>query len=138
MLHLYVSESWILSPLARRVYLVCAILALTLFVIFIAGRMTVNPSGSAPGNAVPMAFFVRLIVLAGILGTAILSVAMWYFWFGFDRSSWIKKALWLPMLYLFFAIGPALYYFFVYRKNESVRNYSISHEAHKLAGASLS
>jgi len=29
-----------------------------------------------------------------IIGTATLWVAMWYFWFTFDRSQWWKRALW--------------------------------------------
>jgi len=45
---------------------------------------------------------------------------MWYFWFGFDNSGWLKKAIWFLSLYFLLPIGPALYYFFVYRPNAEV------------------
>ncbi|PYV65010.1 MAG: hypothetical protein DMG97_33340 [Acidobacteria bacterium] len=60
------------------------------------------------------------MLLPGILGTAILTVAMWYFWFGFDKSPWIRKAFWFPPLYFLLPIGPALYYFFVYRRSDVI------------------
>jgi hypothetical protein len=62
----------------------------------------------------------RSVLLPGVLGSAVLSVAMWYFWFNFDTSSWIKKALWAIPLYFLGPIGPALYYFFVYLRNAEV------------------
>ena len=49
-----------------------------------------------------------------------MTVAMWYFWFNFDKSSWARKALWAVPLYFLVPIGPALYYFFVYLRNAEV------------------
>jgi len=47
---------------------------------------------------------------------------MWYFWFTFDDSSWLKKAIWFLPLCLLVPVGPAFYYFFVYRRNPTVSN----------------
>lgn len=66
------------------------------------------------------ALVARLLLWPAILGTALLSIAMWYFWFSFDNSGWLKKALWFLLLYIFLGVGPALYYFFVYRRNPEV------------------
>jgi hypothetical protein len=62
----------------------------------------------------------RSLLLPGVLGSAALTVAMWYFWFNFDKSSWTRKALWTIPLYFLVPIGPALYYFFVYLRNAEV------------------
>jgi hypothetical protein len=48
--------------------------------------------------------------------SALLWVSMIYFWFNFDRSPWLKRALWFPFLTSFIPFAHALYYFFVYRK----------------------
>jgi hypothetical protein len=45
---------------------------------------------------------------------------MWYFWFTFDQSHWIKKTLWFVVLFLGFAVGPALYYILSYRGNAAL------------------
>lgn len=108
-----------MSLTARRIYFVCALLAISLPAVFIATRMALDTSGISAISAVPIAaLVVRWLVFPGILGTAVLSVAMWYFWFSFDRSSWGKKMMWFLPLYLLVGIGPVLYYFFVYRSSQ--------------------
>jgi hypothetical protein len=126
--------------MARRIYFACALSAFSLFGVIIAAPMALHVSRSATLAVSPAAaWIVRLIVFPSILGTAILAVAMWYFWFGFDRSSWIKKTAWFLPLYLFLPIGPAFYYIFVYRRNESLlEGLSVPEKSGKLSGASLS
>ena len=120
-LHLPINRAWIVSRAARRVYFVCALAAFSLFGVLIASRVALVASGVWSFQASPAAaLIVRLILWPGILGTALLTVAMWYFWFGFDDSGWLRKAIWFLPLYLFFAIGPACYYFFVYRRNPEI------------------
>jgi len=69
--------------------------------------MALDTSGISVISTVPIAaLVVRWLVFPGILGTAVLSVAMWYFWFSFDRSSWAKKMMWFLPLYLLLGIGP--------------------------------
>ncbi len=117
MLYLPITKSWILSALASRVYFACALLAMALFGILIATSIAVAVSGVRSLADVPSTLsLVKALILPGVCGTALLSTAMWYFWFTFDRSSWKSKAFWFLPLYLLLPIGPALYYFFVYRR----------------------
>jgi hypothetical protein len=64
---------------------------------------------------------VRILLWPGILGTATLAVAMWYFWYSFDRSSWMARSLWFVVLILGLALGPLIYYFFAYRRSQILR-----------------
>src|SRR5205823_1571151 len=67
------------------------------------------------------ALVVRFLLWPGMIGTALLCIAMWYFWFNFDDSSWFRKALWFIFLYFTVPVGPAFYYFLVYRRSSAVR-----------------
>lgn len=121
MLYLPITKAWIVSPAARRVYLVCALAAFSLFGVLIGSRTALRFAGANSFVVSPIAALtVRFLLWPGILGTATLSIAMWYFWFSFDDSSWIKKAIWFFPLYFLLALGPAFYYFFVYRKNADI------------------
>jgi hypothetical protein len=101
----------------RDASILCALVALSL----VGG---VVGSGAALGASIEgfptTGLIVRLLRWPGILGTAVLSIAMWYFWYGFDNSGWLKKAIWFLPLYFLLAIGPAFDYFFVYRGNDEV------------------
>ena len=89
--------------------------------VVVASRLALAAAGAPSLGISPYAALVtRLLLWPGVLGTALLSIAMWYFWFGFDHSGWLKKALWFLPLYFFLPVGPALYYFLVYRRNTEV------------------
>jgi len=121
MLYLPITKSWIISRSARAIYQTCAVLACTLFGALIAILLAMGFSGVNSLSAFPLALSVaRAIILPGVLGSATLSIAMWYFWFNFDKSSWASKAFWFLPLYLLLPIGPALYCFFVYLRNADV------------------
>jgi hypothetical protein len=91
-----------------------------LFGVIFAVRYALALSGVPTLEASPNAALVaRIFLWPGMLGTGLLTIAMWYFWFSYDNSGWLKKAWFLP-LYLLLGIGPALYYFFVYRRNPEV------------------
>jgi hypothetical protein len=121
MLYLPITKSWIISRTARRVYFACALAAFSLFGVLIAGHAALDATGVRSFASFPAATLIlRVVLLPGIAGTAVLSIAMWYFWFGFDNSGWLKKTIWFVPLYIFLAIGPAFYYFFVYRRNVEV------------------
>jgi hypothetical protein len=100
------------SPSARRIYLICALLSIALFGTLVAVRAAMVASGAPTAVSI-----VKVLILPEVIGTAALSVAMWYFWFTFDRSSWVRKACWFPPLYFLPTMGPALYYFFLYRRS---------------------
>ncbi|HEV2730056.1 MAG TPA: hypothetical protein VGV15_08490, partial [Terriglobales bacterium] len=102
MLYLPIKKAWIISGAARRVYFVCALAALSLFGVVMGSSPALGASGVHTFEGFPAAgLILRLLLWPGILGTALLSIAMWYFWFGFDDSGWLKKAIWfLPLYFL--------------------------------------
>jgi hypothetical protein len=78
-------------------------------------------SGASSLNVSPAAvLLVKILLWPGVLGTGTLAVAMWYFWFTFDQSQWMKKTCWFLLLVLGLALGPMLYYFFAYRRNPAL------------------
>jgi len=87
----------------------------------LASSVAFRVSGQTTAEGIATAaLIVRLLLWPGLIGTALLSIAMWYFWVGFDDSGWLKKAIWFIPLYFLLAFGPALYYFFVYCRNSEV------------------
>ena len=122
-LYLPITKSWIVSLAARRTYFVCALAAFSLIGVLMASRSALQASGATSFAASQATLLVLKILLwPGIVGGALLCIAMWYFWFTFDDSGWLKKALWALPLYLLVPIGPAFYYFLVYRRNPIVSN----------------
>ncbi len=111
MLILPISRSWMVSQTARRVYLVCAILTIALIVTWVALNLMLQ--GLLPMKAM---IVLEVVLIPEVFGTALLWVAMFYFWFGFDPSPWLVRAIWIVLLYCLAPFSPALYYFFVYRK----------------------
>jgi hypothetical protein len=126
MLYLPITKTWIISRSARAIYLACAVLACMLFGALIAIWLAMGFSGVNSLSAFPLALSIaRAVLLPGVLGTATLSIAMWYFWFNFDNASWGRKAFWALPLYFLLPIGPALYYFFVYLRNPDIASLSV-------------
>ena len=121
MLYLPITKAWIVSPTARNVYLICALLAFAFFGALFAITAAMAFSGVRSLASFPTVLDIaKALLMPGIIGTATLTVAMWYFWFNFDSSSWLRKTFWFLPLYLLLPIGPALYYFFVYRRSSEV------------------
>src|SRR6202011_6387911 len=126
MLYLPITKSWIISRTARTVYFVCAVLAWMFLGALFAILLAMGFSGVDSLSAFPLALSIaRAVLLPGVLGSATLSIAMWYFWFNFDKSSWLRRAFWALPLYFLLPIGPALYYFFVYLRNEDVTSLTV-------------
>ena len=120
MLYLPITRNWLFSLSARRIYLASALLALA----YLATLVGVDAAMTASGISVltpPAASLVRTLLYPEILGTALLWIAMWYFWLSFDRSNHLKRAIWFVVLFLLAPFGSALYYFVVYRRSVSVR-----------------
>lgn len=59
---------------------------------------------------------VKVILFPEILGAGLLWIAMWYFWFGFDRSYYLLKALSFVLLFFIGPLGTLIYYFVAYRR----------------------
>jgi hypothetical protein len=93
----------------------CALLALALTATLIGVRVALSAAGATMLTP-SAAKLVTMLLFPEIAGAAMLWVAMWYFWFGFDRSSYLKKALWFPFLLFLVPLATAFYYFLVYRR----------------------
>jgi hypothetical protein len=108
MLVLPISKSWIISRTAQKTYLACALLSLALIATLLGTRMATSATGTAYLNS-SAAQLLGIVLLPEILGMATLWVAMWYFWFSYDNSNWVKKAAWFVPLYLLAPIGVIAY-----------------------------
>jgi hypothetical protein len=120
MLYLPISQSWLFSTTARRIYFASALLTVALVGTLLAIYMAMAAAGTRAltPSASPV---VRILLFPEIAGEAALWVGMWYFWFGFDRSHYLKKAMWFVSLFFLAPLGTLLYYFFVYRRGVSAR-----------------
>ncbi len=112
----YINKEWMVSGTAQHVYRVTSSLSLVLFFMLMALRLM----GEIPNGLLPI---MKLLILAGVLGTATTMVAMEYFLFGFDSSSATKKVFWFCVM-LFPPLGPALYCFIVYLRSDALKNYA--------------
>src|SRR5215470_105259 len=119
MLYLSVTRRWIVSRTANDVYFGCAIASLWLLATLIGVRAALEMSGpNALAEAPLAALLIKGLLWPGIVGSGLLRVAMWYFWFSFDHSGWVKRAVWFLVWFLGITVGPAFYYFFVYRRRD--------------------
>ncbi len=115
MLYLPINRSWLFSRTAQRTYFVSALLALALLATLAGVHMAMSAAGT--GALTPSAAsLVRVLLFPEIVGAAVLWIAMWYLWFGFDRSHYLKKAIWFVFLFFLGPIGTVSYYFAVYRR----------------------
>lgn len=113
-----ISRSWLFSRTAQLVYLVSALLALALTATLIGVRTAIVAAGAGALNAAA-ASLVRTLLLPEIAGAAVLWAGMWYFWFTFDRSHYLRKAVWFALLFFAVPLGTVAYYFLVYRRRLS-------------------
>jgi hypothetical protein len=104
----FISKGMLVSPTARRVYRIAAVLSLTIYVtlpvILINGPSAI----------------LRQILFVGVVGTAVTMVGMEVFLFRFDDSPAWKQLFWFCAM-LFVPLGPALYCFLVYSGSKSVK-----------------
>src|SRR5580698_9503370 len=105
MLYLPISRSWLFSLTARRIYFVSALLTLALIVTLFGLRVAMAAAGTR--SFIPTAASVaRTLLYPEVTGTAVLWVAMSYFWFGYDRSHYLKRAIWFLLLFFVAPFGP--------------------------------
>jgi hypothetical protein len=120
MLYLPITRGWLFSLTAQRIYFASAVLALALIATLVGVHMAMTAAGTR-SLIPPASSVVRILLYPEVVGAAVLWVAMWYFWFAFDSSHYLKRAAWFLMLFLLAPFGPVLYYFFVYRRRISVQ-----------------
>jgi hypothetical protein len=115
MLILPISRGWLFSRIARRTYFLCTLLTLALGATLIGSRAAMTTARSAMLSP-DAALVLRTVLYPEIVGTALLWVAILYFWFGFDHSHFLKKALWFLCLMCMSPLATPFYYFLVYRR----------------------
>jgi hypothetical protein len=115
MLFLPISRSWVFSRTAQGTYFASALLALALTATVIGVRAAIVAAGTGALNPAA-ASLVRTLLFPEILGAAVLWAGMWYFWFSFDRSHYLHKAIWFTLLFFLVPLGTVAYYFLVYRR----------------------
>lgn len=115
MLFLPISREWLLSDAARRIYFGCCVLTFALLATIIGTHLAISAAGASALSTAARSV-VRTILFPEIVGAALLWVSMWYFWFGFDRSHNLKRALSFVLLFFFPPMGTLVYYFLSYRR----------------------
>jgi len=108
----FISKEWIVSPAARRIYRVSAVLSMVLFISIPVFRLN-----GIPELIVPM---VRPLLFAGAIGAATTLVGMEFFLFRFDNSHPLKQIFWFCVM-LFPLLGAALYCLVVYSRSDVFR-----------------
>jgi hypothetical protein len=108
----FISKGMLVSPTARRVYRIAAVLSLTMYVTLPA--ILIN--GPSP--------ILRQILFVGVVGMAVTMVGMEVFLFRFDDSPAWKQMFWFCAM-LFVPLGPALYCFVVYSGSRAVKAASV-------------
>ena len=105
----YINKEWIVSPTARRVYRIAAVVSLTIY--FTLAAILVN--GPTP--------LLKQLLFVGVVATAIIIVGMEFFLFRVDDSRGWIQIFWFCVM-LFPPVGPALYCLLVYSGSKAVRN----------------
>ena len=109
-----ISPSWIISKTAQRVYFACSLSVVYLIGVWFASMFAMILAGA--GAFPPLiASGVRMLLFPGVLGFAILWIAMWYYWYSFDHSSTAARTLSFVIL-CFGPLGAFLYYIAFYRR----------------------
>ena len=102
---LFISKGWILSKRAQQVYFCCAVLSIAEFGLLVAAKAALASAGTTELWGAGRTL-VQALIVPTVAGTATLVVAMWYFWFGFDKSYWLKKACWFFGMFFFGPLPP--------------------------------
>lgn len=105
----YISKEWMVSRRARSIYRAAASLSVGSFVTLVI----VFAVTDVPGTVLPI---IKLLIFLFAVGAATTSVAMEYFLFGFDTSSWLKKVFWFCVMLIPWP-GAPLYCWFVYSRS---------------------
>lgn len=112
-----ISEDWLISPTARKVYRWCAAISLLLLPTYVLFFVLAKLGTLTPFTE----NLLRLLLILSVAATAVIWVAMEYFLFVIDESSGWAEIFWF-LLMIFIGIGPALYVFFGYSRAACFRS----------------
>ena len=112
----YINKEWIVSPTARRVYRSAAGLSLAFLLFLVAIQLPLGILGAVRP-------ILKLLVLIGVVSSAIIAVGMEYFLLRFDESHPLKQVFWFVAM-LFVPLGPALNCLIVYSRSGVLKSVS--------------
>ena len=124
----YVSDSWLVSAVAKKVYLAACVLTVFFFGLLMAIVAGAAAAGGDLEQSPILAALLKGLLFFGIVGAALLWTGMWYFWFRFHPSDGMSKALWAAAFIVLASFGSLLYFLFVYLRSPEVRALS-EHQA---------
>jgi hypothetical protein len=119
---LTVSDSWLVSATAKKVYVAAAALTVFFFGLLFTITFASLLAGGSLAQAPLVASALKTLLFVCILGTALLWIAMWYFWYRFHPSEKMSKALWAGLLLISGPIGALAYFLAVYLRSPEVRS----------------
>jgi hypothetical protein len=115
-----VSDSWLISPMAKKVYLAAAVLTIFFFGLITTIAFAAGLAGGTLAQSPMLASALKTVLFLSIVGAALLWMGMWYFWYRFHPGSDMSKTLWAALLLVFGPIGALFYFLFVYLRSPEV------------------
>jgi cytochrome bd-type quinol oxidase subunit 2 len=113
-------DPWLVSRTARRLYIASAVLSMMMFALLLAIEFAAGAAGGTLQSSPVVSLALKAVLLPGILGTAVLSIAMLYFWIRFHSNERTSKVPWLLLLAWVPVLGPVCYFAFVYLRSPLV------------------
>jgi hypothetical protein len=98
-----------MSHRAKVLYLICAILTLSMFGTVLAVNGAVAAGRQLREHSYVLRAIKFLIVLPGSFATATIWVAMWYHWYGYNNDGVLSKSFWFLCLVLLGPIASTFY-----------------------------
>jgi hypothetical protein len=117
---LVVSDSWLVSLIAKRIYVAAALLTVLLRGFMLAVIFATAAARGTLQQAILLAFVLKALMLPGVLGAAVLWIGMLYFWFRHHPGEGMSKPLWAAELWLLGPVGALFYFLIVYLRSRAV------------------
>jgi hypothetical protein len=115
---LYINPSWIVSPFAKKVYSVSALVALFCWIgVLVPATVAIAVAGNTLYDSPLLVLTLETVMFIGVLGAATVWAGMWYFWFKFHDGNTVSSALWFIALVLLGPVASLTYFAVVYRRS---------------------
>lgn len=111
------TDTWLISATAKRIYIASALLTVFFLGVLLAISFGSFAAGGSLRQSPTAVLLLKLMLFPGILGTAVLWVAMWYYLLLFHPPDSTAKPLWAAALWLLGPVGSLLYFAFHYLRS---------------------
>jgi hypothetical protein len=116
-----ITDNWLISARAKRVYITSALLTVVYFGLLIAIELGATLGGGSLQHSHFVVIFLKILLIPCVLGMAVMYVGMSYFWIRCHGNERTSKVPWLPILLGLGPIGSLLYFAFFYLHSPLVR-----------------